>query len=298
MSIIMSDDWERFRYLVKTRSRYIFSETLLSGAEPCFKYLSSEQFLAEVMETLESSKRFIDLPQGTTLWRAQLGGTPYTPPPEGGIEFRSLLGPHGRKRMIPWADKAREGRINPKGIPCFYSATDPYIALSEMKPQIGAHLTLGEFVTTRNLRIVDFAADCIELADPDGFPTDEEMEAMVWEDVNDLFARPVNDTDDIADYAPTQILGELFRRRGYEGIRYTSKCNIFESLEPHGSPERNAQTGAVDCPKGTNVALFDITTAEFKCSSLHQFVISARGSFEFRPVRKDIFCSDQIPDLG
>jgi RES domain len=190
------------------------------------------------MSVLECSKKWIDLPQGTILWRAQLDGSPYTPPPVDGVEFRSLLVAHDRERMLPWPDKAREGRINPKGISCFYSATNPHIALSELKPQVGAYLTLAEFVTTQNLRIVDFAVDRIELADPNGLPTDEEMEAMVWEDINDLFARPVNNTDDIADYAPTQILSEVFRRRGYDDGRAAVFRRFWKAAWPSGGSER------------------------------------------------------------
>ena len=32
--------------------------------------------------------------------------------------------PYGRDRMIPHKEKAKEGRANPKGIPCLYLATD------------------------------------------------------------------------------------------------------------------------------------------------------------------------------
>ena len=70
--------------------------------------------------------------------------------------MRVVLTPHDRDRMTPYSDKAKEGRINPKGIPCLYTATHPRVALTEIKPTIGSYLTLAEFVTVSELRIVDF----------------------------------------------------------------------------------------------------------------------------------------------
>ena len=47
-------------------------------------------------------------------------------------------------------------------------------------------------------------------------------EKAVWHDIDRAFAEPVQPTDDVADYVPTQILAELFRSEGYEGIVFKS----------------------------------------------------------------------------
>jgi len=62
---------------------------------------------------------------------------------------------------------------------------------------------------------------------------------MVWQDINTAFSQPVTRNDDVAEYAPTQILAEAFRIAGYDGIVYGSK---------HGS--------------GKTVAIFDLAAAE------------------------------------
>ena len=54
-----------------------------------------------------------------------------------------------------------------------------------------------------------------------------------------MFARPVGRDDDIATYVPTQIIAELFRSEGYDGLAYRS----------------NFGDG------GYNIALFDIDAA-------------------------------------
>lgn len=167
-----------------------------------------------------------------------------------------------------------------------------------MKPTIGSYLTLAEFVTVNELRIVDFASERIEIADANGNPTDDEMETMVWEDINDAFAEPVTNTDDVADYAPTQILGELFKCAGYDGIRYKSKNSEFESLQPLGSQERGDEIDAANPSPGVNVALFKIADAEFTTSRLYRFAVNTNGQFDFREVKTHVFCFDQVPDLS
>jgi hypothetical protein len=291
-----TEDWVRFRYSVKNCHRYILGPSLLGG-DKRDGLLSHEGFLKWLLYFLQERKRFVKLGKGTVLWRAQLDGTAQTPPPItlGGKEWRmrAVLKPHGHKRMTPYPDKAKEGRINPKGIPCLYAATHPRVALTEMKPMIGSYLTLAEFLTVRELRLVDFASERIEIAASNDGPTNDEMDSLVWEYINDAFAEPVTSTDDVADYAPTQIVGELFKCAGYDGIRYKSMLSEFESLQPWGCSQAR-----FDGMRAANVALFNIADAEFASSGLYQFAADAHGQFDFREVDTDVFCSDQIPDLS
>ncbi|WP_217564372.1 hypothetical protein [Octadecabacter antarcticus] len=53
-------------------------------------------------------------------------------------------------------------------------------------------------------------------------PTREEKASAVWIEINNAFSRPVMASDDQADYAPSQILAELFQNAGYEAIAYKS----------------------------------------------------------------------------
>jgi hypothetical protein len=295
-----TEDWDRFRYSVKNRHRYVLGPSLLGG-EDHDGLISNEHFLEWLLYFLKERNRFVKLDKGTVLWRAQLDGTPYRPSPITlfGEEHESslILAPHGRVRMTPHSDKAKEGRINPKGIPCLYTATHPRVALAEIKPTINSYLTLAEFVTVRELRIVDFASEPIEIANFDEGPNDDEMDSLTWEYINESFAEPVTSTDDVAAYAPTQILGELFKCAGYDGIRYKSKCSQFESLQPRGSQEHIDETRSAKAGGGLNVALFKIADAEFTTSRLYRFAVNTDGQFDFREVKMEVFCSERIPDL-
>lgn len=82
----------------------------------------------------------------------------------------------------------------------------------------------------------------------EGEPSPEKREAAVWSDVARAFRMPVHRSDDRAEYAPTQIIVELFQGLGYDGVIYGS---AFGS-------------------KGSNLVLFDVNAAEIVSTELHE----------------------------
>lgn len=73
----------------------------------------------------------------------------------------------------------------------------------------------------------------------------DELETAAWTDIDQEFSRPVTRSDDMADYVPTQILTELFKSKGMDGIRYKSALG-----------------------DGGNFALFDLQDAEIQSCRL------------------------------
>lgn len=47
------------------------------------------------------------------------------------------------------------GRMNAKGVPVFYGATKPEIAVSEVRPPVGSHVVVARFKVIRPLRLLD-----------------------------------------------------------------------------------------------------------------------------------------------
>lgn len=218
--------WD-FEQAVKKRMRYVHNDEV-------------KHFLETVRQTAE--KRGEKLPMGKPLWRAQLG-VKWEPKYEGDDLAYEVPWPYARDRMKPLRDQATEGRANPKGIPCLYLATDRDTAIAEVRPWIGSCVSVGLFKTNRELRVVN----CAEAAKIGGAliwflkePPAEQREESVWRSVNESFARPVTPSENAAGYAPTQIIAELFKVHGYDGIAYRS--SVSET--------------------GHNVALFDLDAAE------------------------------------
>jgi hypothetical protein len=201
-------------------------------------------FLDTVLATLRD--RDVPISARSIAYRAQLG-VDYHPVIEDGVELGEL--PYGFRaaRMKPCANRAREGRVNPIGMPVLYLSSKVHTAISEVRPWVGSEISVAQFKVLRNLLAVDLSLGHgkrwldprvfgVELPPPDV----QTKEKVVWTDIDNAFSRPVTLSDDSADYVPTQILAELFRDAGYDAIIYRSQFG----------------------KDGYNIALFNVEDAE------------------------------------
>jgi hypothetical protein len=199
--------------------------------------------LASAKERIES------IPKGQEYWRAQLNCDWEPARDLDGSVIDYNVVPYSSERMKPKSDEASEGRINSKGIPCLYLATDEKTALSEVRPWVGSYVTIAQFETIRELTIIDCSRGEIDpmnvtACDLDklwklGQRTPEDNIKCIWRWVDKEFSEPVDRNDNTADYVPTQIIAELFKTNGFHGIKYKS---LFSN--------------------GKNLALFDINAAK------------------------------------
>jgi RES domain-containing protein len=192
-----------------------------------------------------SAARTETIPALTRVARAQIAFD-WQPIDIGGGEIEEVPAPCGPSRMMPRASIASEGRANAKGIPVLYTATHRETAIAEVRPWLGLYVTVALIRIKRDLRIVNCTND-LQARYRIGFhtPTLPEFERYVWADINRAYSAPVNPNDQLADYAPTQVLAEYFRQHGFDGIAYAS------SLGP-----------------GHNLVLFDPSAAEVRACDL------------------------------
>ncbi|MBM0202940.1 RES family NAD+ phosphorylase [Micromonospora sp. STR1s_5] len=162
--------------------------------------------------------------------------------------------------MKPLQDRAYEGRVNPKGIPCLYFATTREVAMSEVRPWIGSVISVARFRTEREVVVVDCSVSHLEEELPPGPGNDEEVERTVWSQIDQSFSTPVTRSDNTAEYAATQILSELFRSCGYDGILYKSAFSA----------------------EGRNVALFDLDCATQIDCTLYEV---RNATYDFQPLQ-------------
>lgn len=191
--------------------------------------------------------------EGNGVWRAQKGHGWRTvnrsetrelsdDQVENSVTYQEPI-PHSKDRMKPMEGKASEGRANPKGIPYLYVAENKRTAVTEVRPWVGAWVTVSVLRTTRDLYLVDCSQGGYNIRLDE--PPPEEWDEIVWQEVDRAFSRPVTREDDTASYAPTQIIADLFKREGYDGILYQSSLT-----------------------EGRNVVLFDLDAAEVDRSEL------------------------------
>jgi RES domain-containing protein len=141
--------------------------------------------------------------------------------------------------MKPRRRRTPEGRANPRGIPYLYLATHEATAVVEVRPWVGTLVSVAQLRTVRTLRVINFTTDehraVLYVTEPDA----DERKRAVWQDIDGAFSRPVSASDDVASYAPTQIMAEFFKQNGFDGVVYGS------SLGP-----------------GHNIAMFDLGAAD------------------------------------
>ncbi len=221
--------WQSFWNFARKRkyaSRYILDD-------------ESEIFLKTLIDTCSS--RIETVPKGINFWRAQLGNG-WRPIEVAGDHIDDEPVPHNLERMKPRIDRATEGRANAKGIPVLYMSTNKETALAEVRPWIGAYISVAQMHLSRDLRIVnctlghDGVKIFLSLSMEE--PPSEMKEKSVWAQIDKAFSEPITPSDDVADYVSTQIISELFRENGYDGIAYRSSLG-----------------------EGYNLALFDVSVA-------------------------------------
>lgn len=256
-------DYHAFARSVTYQSRYVFEPHV-------------EAFMQTVIET--GAGRIATVNAGGILYRAQLGYElewhPIDPEDPDGDKV-DVPGAFPPARMKPPSDAAREGRVNPKGIPCLYLADEENTAMAEMRPWIGSYVSLAQFKILRPLRIMnlpepklyfDFAFLSHDAPKPDA----KTREDAVWGEIAYAFSEPVIPSDDKAEYAATQILAETFKKAGCDGIRYKSRVG-----------------------KGFSFALFDLDSADLVNCGI--FETKAVG-FEFEQAGNPYFLKEHHPD--
>lgn len=261
------EDYRRFANSVEHRSRYLFEPHV-------------NEFLRSIAET--GQKRQKALRAGAILWRAQLGhswDSVSVNPEDPDAEQMEVPAPYPIGRMKPLPHAATEGRVNPKGIPCLYLSEDKDTAMAETRPWLQSYVSLSQFEILRPLQIMDCSKAELFfprfMFDPSNGEYDIppltalEREDAVWGEIGYAFSEPVTRSEATAEYVPTQILAEAFRRHGCDGIRYRSLLGA-----------------------GHNFALFDLTAAKAINCTLFQ---TSKMSFGFEQQVNTVHANNHPP---
>ena len=140
----------------------------------------------------------------------------------------------------PPAAKATVGRLNRKGVSFLYLASDPDTACAEIRPHPSHHLSVGQFRNGRDLRLADLEVDIADFAASD---TELDLYAFVYA-ADQAMSLPVLPDDD-ASYSITQLIADVLRSRGFDGVSFKS----------------SVKTG------GRNICLFEPTVCDYVTAS-------------------------------
>lgn len=225
----------------------------------------SKDFLNSIIDTC--GDREMTLQAGYIVWRAQNGHSwrplyQHDPETEEDVHVDDLPTPFPKGRMKPLIDNAAEGRANSKGIPCLYVATDKETAMSEVRPWLGAILSVAQLKLSRDLKILNFSVEQEKNNLHFYFkePTPDKIVQAVWSDIDNAFSKPTKVSDFKSEYAPTQIISEFIKSKGYDGIAYKSAL-----------------------AEGHNICLFDLEAAEVVNCFIYE---PTKIEFDFKRVKE------------
>lgn len=144
------------------------------------------------------------------LWRARVGS-----------------GHLGAGISAPPVPKSRPGRGNVSGQRCLYLATTEEAAVAEVRPAKHELVSVGEFSCRGALLVVDLCARKPTAESPSPFDDFAEWENWYWNErirgeFGHRFARPVRRSDQDTDYVLTQLLADIARAEGVDGLLYES----------------------------------------------------------------------------
>lgn len=215
-------DWREFVIYLNATNRYVLNEYW-------------KKFIDNVVDT--AHKRLFALKQGEEFVRGRRGS----------VELESEQDIPGPVPILPKdmgappKQLATDGRLNPEGIPYLYLGNSISTAIAELRPWIGAEITIGHFKLTRDVKIVNTTKDkpkfypVFRLLKKNGEPeiefksieeySAEEKEVQVWGDINSAFSTPVSPNETRLKYIATQYLAEVLKTAGFDGILYASSLN-------------------------------------------------------------------------
>jgi hypothetical protein len=177
------------------------------------------------------------LPKGASVWRAQVGSKGFKEKRDATDEPYVSHEPLPKRRMKPTRNHPSDGRVNVRGIPCLYVSyfsddrthrSAVKTAIAEVRPEVGAYLSVARLKLCRELRVIDASSDRVGFSESlkmwlDKQEKDPEVVTRwIWSQVNLAFSRPVAREDSALDYLPTQVIAEFFRHKGFDGIGYKS----------------------------------------------------------------------------
>ncbi|UIJ82430.1 RES family NAD+ phosphorylase [Rhizobium leguminosarum] len=138
-------EWDEFERSVKTEARF-FSRSAMSHLAELFDGLDTLRTRGQAPVVVEAGPGY----PIASLYRAR-SFPRYS-------DMHSALARPDLNLGPPPASVARAGRMNAHGISVFYGATDPLVALAEVRPPVGCSVAIARFEIAKPVMLLDLTA--------------------------------------------------------------------------------------------------------------------------------------------
>jgi len=155
---------------------------------------------------------------------------------------------------------ASHGRMNPHGVSVFYGATDPNVAMAEVRPPVGSRVVVGRFEILRPVRLLNIKSLSSiavrgSIFDRSFIERLRKASFLSW--LSDRIAQPVMPEDEPFEYLPTQAIAEFLAARSaveLDGIIYPS----VQSKEGANVVlfHKSSRIQELNLPEGTDISVY------------------------------------------
>lgn len=197
-------DWEIFCTYIIEKNRYILDEKSVSIRD-------------EILSTVQNYEDEINTDK--QFFRARFANE-LKSNEHGEIVVENFT---AEQLLAPPKHLTRDGRVNPAGIPYLYLAENGETAIAEIKPYLGARITVGKFRPKNKFKIVNLKKNLPSVVDIIASGKIEDYNNL-WVGIKMYFSVPFK-PGETTKYIPTQYLAELFKNIGYDGLLYESVQN-------------------------------------------------------------------------
>ncbi|MBB5342015.1 RES domain-containing protein [Edaphobacter lichenicola] len=194
----LDEEWPHFEHNLKTKSRYM-SVTALKTLDKIFHGIEAHRTYQRTPVIVQAGPETAL----TTLFRARVFQSDEA-------LFAALQRPELSIGPPP-PQVAAAGRMNARGIPVFYGATDRNVALAEVRPPVGSKVVVAQFDIIRPLQLLDVEA--LRSLSVDGSVFDPQylprkQKAAFLSGLSEEITKPVMPDDETLNYIPTQVIAE------------------------------------------------------------------------------------------
>ena len=237
--------WHDFEHRLQTDARFFYIEAK--------NRLDSLLDKLERFSTLEQTQLIVEAGPKTgipALFRARSF--------ESDSSLREALKRPDLHLGTPPSSKARAKRMNAEGIAVFYGATEPGVAMSEIRPPVGSRVLIGRFALLRSIRLLDVGAlDSIYHRGSDFDPEtiERQKKAKFLRTLNERLTRAVLPAFETAEYLVTQVIAEYLADRSdlnLDGVLYRS-AQVDKDRANVMLFRRASRVNSLNIPAGTNI---------------------------------------------
>lgn len=142
------------------------------------------------------------------------------------LDFKYFFMPFcGDDISAPPPPLATAGRLNRQGVSVLYLASDPKTAIAEIRPHPGHYVSVGSFSANRQLKIANFAHSI------KGFSANEfRLKSYSLIHAFDVMMSTPVIPEAKKSYLLTQLLAEVLRAKGFDGVQYKSSISEGENI--------------------------------------------------------------------